>query len=107
MIMDLVSKRINDLLKERKMSRYVLSKKCPDVSRTSIYNAADGSKRATMETISTICNGLEISLRDFFDFDNDVTIHLSDKETAIIEKCRSLSNEDLKRLEGYLDALTK
>lgn len=43
MIMDEVSARINQILEERKMTKFDLYKKCEDVSRASVYNAANGN----------------------------------------------------------------
>ncbi len=105
MIMDEVSARICEILEERGMSKFELSRRCPDVSRSSVYNAAKGSKRATVVTLDSICQGLEISIRDFFDFAGEINVNLNDVERVTIEGYRQLDKEQQNRLQGYLKAL--
>jgi len=40
MIMDDVSARVCEILEERGISKYDLSKWCPDAARSSVYNVA-------------------------------------------------------------------
>ncbi|MBQ8947224.1 MAG: helix-turn-helix transcriptional regulator [Lachnospiraceae bacterium] len=105
MIMDDVSARVCEILEERGISKYDLSKRCPDVARSSVYNVAKGSKRATIVTLDSICRGLGISLKDFFDWRADLDMILKDDERVTIEGIRSLDTEQQARLQGYLKAL--
>ncbi len=105
MIMDEVSARICAILERKGISKFELSRRCPDVSRSSVYNAAKGSKRATVVTLNSICRGLEISMKDFFDWRADLDIILNDSERITIEEYRQLDTEQQSRLRGYLKAL--
>ena len=107
MIMDDVSARINQLLSERGISKFELSKRCPGVSRASVYNAANGYKRVTIETIYCICCGLEISMGDFFNWENDCNIHISSNERDLIEEIRNLTPDQVSRLTGYMHSMAE
>ena len=105
MIMDEVSKRVCALLEERGISKFELSKRCPDVSRSSVYNVAKGSKRATIVTLDSICRGLQVPIRDFFDFNGHIEFNMDDKERITLEGFRQLDEGQKDRLQGYLKAL--
>ena len=66
--------RIAELLEERNMTRYKLYKSC-GLSKSCINNIANGQYESTLTTnLWIICQGLGISLHDFFDsplFDYD------------------------------------
>lgn len=62
--------RIEELCKEKKYSYYTLSYKS-SVPLTTLIHIMDGtSKNPGIFTVIKICDGLEISLRDFFDTDD-------------------------------------
>lgn len=105
MIMDEVSDRIQFILKERKMTPFELAGKCEDVAQTSVYNAVKGSKNATVFTLSNICEGLDVSMSEFFDWNGEVKITPSKKEKILLENFRSLDREKQGRVMGYLKAL--
>lgn len=63
----ILSERINGLCKEKGISYYSLSYKST-VPLTTLLHIVDGSiKNPGIFTIIQICNGLDISLKDFFD----------------------------------------
>ena len=63
----ILANRINDLCKKRGISYYALSYKSA-VPLTTLLHIVDGStKNPGILTIIRICDGLEISLKDFFD----------------------------------------
>lgn len=63
----ILANRINDLCKEQGISYYMLSYKST-VPLTTILHIVDGStKNPGIFTITKICEGLNISMRDFFD----------------------------------------
>ena len=105
MIMDQVSERIHDLLNERGISPYELSKRCKGLSRSSIYNALNGTKVVTLETMDCICKGLEISLSEFFRFADAVEMNLSEDERASMDIYRQLDEVRQNRFKGYMLAL--
>ncbi|MCI8831113.1 MAG: helix-turn-helix domain-containing protein [Lachnospiraceae bacterium] len=63
----ILAKRIEFLCKEKNLSYYELSYKAA-VPLTTLMHIMDGStKNPGLFTISKICGGLRISLKDFFD----------------------------------------
>ena len=104
MIMDKVSARINQILKERKMTKFDLFKKCENVSRSSVYNAANGKSKVSIVTIDYICKGLEMSVPQFFNWNDEQEIHLTAEEREIIMACRGMNDDKLyQRLMGYIE----
>ena len=59
-----VVKRINDLCFERRMSYYALAYRSA-ISKSTLMNIMKGTN-PTIATLNKICNGFEMSLRDFF-----------------------------------------
>ncbi len=63
----ILANRINDLCKKRGISYYALSYKSA-VPLTTLLHIVDGStKNPGILTVIKICEGLDISLKDFFD----------------------------------------
>lgn len=64
-VVDAVSKRIAELAARENISVYALAKKCgipyPTITTMTL------SKTTTLSTIYGICEGLEITLKEFFD----------------------------------------
>ena len=59
-------KRVQDLMQERDMNLCVLTKKC-GISYSTIQSTARRGGQLSVETIERICQGLGITLKDFFD----------------------------------------
>lgn len=59
-------KRVQDLMQERDMNLCVLTKKC-GISYSMIQTSARRGGQLSVETIERICQGLGITLKDFFD----------------------------------------
>lgn len=73
-VKEATAKRIEQLCKERGIVYNNLATKC-GVTPSTIYSIVDPkkNKNVTLSTIKKICDGLGISLKDFFDspiFDN-------------------------------------
>ena len=60
-------KRVQDLMQERDMNLCVLAKKC-GISYSTIQTTARRGGQLSVETIEKICQGLGITLKDFFRF---------------------------------------
>ena len=59
-------KRVQDLMQERDMNLCVLTKKC-GISYSTIQSTFRRGGQLSVETIERICQGLGITLKDFFD----------------------------------------
>ena len=101
-----ISRRISVLMKERGLKRYSLAVKCSNkLSKTCVYEIANGETKVTVESLSYICDGLGVSLKEFFDFENEKEINLSHEEAVTIEAYRELDERRKGRLLGYLEML--
>lgn len=102
-----ISKRIMEIAEERGYSRYSLADKVPEVVQSTVYNAISGEKSMKVETLLYICNALEISPKDFFDFKGEIEYHLSEDEKIVIEAMRSVDDKVRQRMVGYATSLTE
>ncbi len=59
-----VIKRINDLCFEKRMSYYALAYRAA-IPKSTLMNIINGTN-PTISTLNKICNGFEMSLKDFF-----------------------------------------
>ena len=100
-----ISRRIMEIAEERGYSKYGLSDKVPEVVRSTVYNALSGEMSMKVETLIYICNALEISMKDFFDFDGEVQYHLTKDEKIVIETMRSVDDKARQRMVGYATSL--
>lgn len=62
-----LGKRIKQIRLEKKLSTYQLSYDS-DVSRSQISAIEKGEINPTVSTLKAICTGLDVSLKDLFDF---------------------------------------
>ena len=64
-----VAKRLHEILQEKQMTQYALSKVSgvPQSTISTILKA--NSKTVKLSTISDICSGLQIEVREFFNKD--------------------------------------
>ena len=73
------------------------------ISQSYLRDVELGKKNPTIETLSYICDALEISLKDFFNDDTQKTI----ADDPLIEKICQLSQEQRNTLSAFLDAMRK
>ena len=106
MILNEIPDRIKYIAGERGIhTRYQLAARCSDVSKTTIYNAWNGSS-ISVDTLYKICKGLDCTLCDFFDYgEHKKRIDISSEESEVIEGMRSLTEKEYQRFKGYLEAL--
>lgn len=60
-----IVKKLNEMIKERGWSPYRLAKES-NMSYTSVFHILKGRNEPTFLTLSKLCDGLGISLADFF-----------------------------------------
>ena len=64
---DILKDRIDELCEEREMSYYVLSYKASIPMSTMVHIMDGTSKNPGIFTIMKICDGLRVTLKEFFD----------------------------------------
>lgn len=100
--------RIQDLLEAKHWSLYKLAK-ASKLPYSSLNNIFRRNTCPSIPTLEKICNGLNISLSQFFEYNqnplkNDV---FSEDEQDILYAYRSLSRRDKELLTAYLHGLCK
>lgn len=73
MLKEIIGKRIRDLrVTKANMSQEEFSKKI-NLDRTYLSRVESGKQNITIDNLNSICNGLDISLKDFFEpFDQSI-----------------------------------
>lgn len=90
-----VGERIKSLREQKFMNRNQLAN-FAGVSPTYIYQLEKGEKSPTVEYLSYICQGLGITLKDFFDVGENNTI---DKLSKLSPEQKSILNDFLNSLK--------
>lgn len=108
MIEDEVLNRIQFFLKYKHWSVYKLAKRS-DLSYSSLNNIFNRRTCPTVSTLEKICIGLNISLSEFFAFQQNPlqSETLTEKEQEVLNAYQSLSANDKALLEAYLQGLCK
>ena len=101
-----VHARIQDLADEQGLSLYELAKRS-NLPLTSIYNMNTRKTMPRLETLEKICDGLKISMSEFFADSSDVETngYLTENEKGLLEINRDLNRRDQKQLFAYAKAL--
>ena len=95
---------VGERLKElREKSGYTVNKlaNMAGISQSYLRDIELGNKNPTVETLSYFCDALNISLKDFFDTDNNEISPL------LMTAISGLSDEQQKKLAEFLDSMTK
>ena len=100
--------RIRELLKSNHWSIYKLAK-ASSVPYSSLNNCFVRNNSPTVATLEKLCDGLNISLSDFFDYKKNPLrdVSLSEDEQNLLSAYRKLSIKDKELLNAYLDGLGK
>lgn len=103
-----VLERIQFFLNFKHWSVYKLAKKS-GLPYSSLNNIFVRKTCPTIPTLEKICNGLGISLSEFFSYKTNPLKSdiLSEQEQDIVNSYRSLSEKDKELLTAYLNGLCK
>lgn len=101
--------RIQQFLDERGWTIYKLAKES-DLAYSSLNNIFVRNTIPSVLTLEKICNGLQITLAQFFDEEisvSELSDILNDNEREIITLYRNLNKNDKDILKAYLMGLNK
>lgn len=87
--------RIEQLLKDRNMSKYRLSQ-ITGIAQASLSTIFNGKNAPSLITINRICVGLGISYSDFFDFNTEHQYALSAEDLQVLNLWHKLNNTQRK-----------
>lgn len=96
---DYVIKRIEELCEQKHWSKYRLAKES-GIPHSTIFNMLKRTNTPTISTLVKICNGLGITLSQFFADDEYVT--LTKQQKLLLRLWGTLENEERIRCEAYI-----
>ena len=108
MIENKVVDRINELLEYNRWTPYKLAKES-GIPYSSLNNLLKHKNCPTIPTLEKICNGFNITLTDFFNFDAKPLAQpkLSDAELSVIDTFKSLSTKEKEAIIICMNGLSK
>lgn len=99
--------RIEELCEHYQWNHYRLAKNS-GIPLASINAMFHRNTSPTIPTLEKICNGFQISMKEFFDYEILPRVPTLSSDTKIlVERYESLSRPDKKLLLAYLDGLQK
>ena len=98
--------KLETLMEQKDWSIYRLAKES-DIPYSSLNNLFQRNTEPTLPTLRKICDGLDISLSDFFDEGSTAVTEYSAEERKLVSLYRSLKSMDKKLLMTYAQALNR
>lgn len=95
-----IANRIKELCDKRQMSMYALSKKT-GISQSSLSNLMKRGSTPTFYTLDRICDGLGITLPQFFS-DDIGKLELSSEQKKVLRMWESLTDKEKEAVEIYV-----
>lgn len=95
-----IANRIKELCDKKQMSMYALSKKT-GISQSSLSNLMKRGSTPTFYTLDRICDGLGITLPQFFSEDIG-RLELSSEQKKVLETWESLTDKEKTAVEIYV-----
>lgn len=95
-----ITNRIKELCDKKQMSMYALSKKT-GISQSSLSNLMKRGSTPTFYTLDRICDGLGITLPQFFSEDMG-RLELSSEQKKVLETWESLTDKEKAAVEIYV-----
>lgn len=89
----------------KQTSVYKLSK-ISDVSENHIRNIENGKKQPTIKTLQALTDGLNITLSEFFNTENNDITYLSDGERRILDAYRRLPKDKADILIDFYEQMS-
>lgn len=97
--------RIESLCEKRQMSRYRLSQKT-GLAQSSISNLLNRKSIPTIPTLEKICEGLGITLSQFFAGDGE-TPDLTEEQKELLSAWDDLTEEKKNLVKAYMQGISK
>ncbi|WP_244331992.1 helix-turn-helix domain-containing protein [[Clostridium] hylemonae] len=95
-----IADRIKELCDKKQMTMYALFKKT-DISQSSLSNLMKRGRTPTFYTLNRICDGLGITLAQFFS-DDTGKLELSSEQKKVLETWETLTDKEKKAVEIYV-----
>lgn len=98
-----VGERLKQLMDERGLNMYTLAKRS-NLSWNTIKNFYSRQTKPTITTISMLCDGLGMTVAQFFDVDGN-TAHLTAKQQHLIDRWNAISDQERRLISEMLDIM--
>lgn len=98
-----IIERIEKICKDKNLSRYRLSKQA-GISQSSISNLLNRKNTPSISTLEKICNGLGITLAQFFSYDN-LCPDLSNEQKNWLALHNELTEIERLKVEAYIKGM--
>lgn len=98
-LQEFVVRRIDELCEERNMSKYKLCQ-LTGIAQSSLSTMANGKTLPSITTLAKLCEGLGISVFDFFERDSD-TVVITKDEQVMLKYWRELDDTQKKMLMAF------
>lgn len=98
-----IKQRLKNLMDERGLNMYTLAKRS-NVSWNTIKNFYARDSKPTLTTIELLCNGLGITLAQFFDEDGS-SVSLTAEQQHVLDRWSRISDEEKQIISGMLDVM--
>ena len=95
-----IANRIKELCDKKQMTMYALSKKT-GISQSSLSNLMKRGSTPTFYTLDRICDGLGITLPQFFS-DDIGKLELSSEQKKVLRMWESLTDKEREAVEIYV-----
>ena len=98
-----VRNRLKQLMDERDLNMYSLAKRS-GLAWNTIKNIFSRSTNPTVTTLSMLCDGLGITLSQFFEEGND-NLHLTAEQQHLINRWDQLSDREKETVSSMMDVI--
>jgi len=99
--------RIDELCRQYNWTHYKIAK-AADIPLASFNSMFKRNTSPTIPTLEKICEGFQISMRDFFDYEiQPDTMALEPDARILLDRYSSLSKNEKRLLLAYLDGLQR
>ena len=98
-----IKQRLKNLMDERGLNMYTLAKRS-NVSWNTIKNFYARHSKPTLTTIELLCNGLGITLAQFFDEDGS-SVSLTAEQQHVLDRWSRITDEEKQSISGMLDVM--
>lgn len=98
-----VRERLQELMDERDLNMYALAKRS-GLSWNTIKNIFSRTTNPTVTTLSMLCDGLGITLAQFFEEEQDVT-HLTAEQQHLINRWNQLTDREKESISSMVDII--
>ena len=98
-----IGERLQQLMDERGLNMYSLAKRS-GLSWNTIKNFYSRQSKPTVTTISMLCDGLGITLSQFFEEDSD-NVHLTAEQQHLINRWNQLTDKEKQTISDTIDLI--